>query len=58
MTSKLRQFGHNIRKYKLMDAVIANFNTNMRQTTKTSQQKKQAGGHIKFKHVLVSNEYP
>jgi len=39
MTRKLRQFGHNIRKYKLMEAVIANFNTNMRQMTKTSQQK-------------------
>jgi len=39
MTKKSSQFGHNVRKYKLVNAVIANFNTNMRQMTKTSQQK-------------------
>jgi len=40
MTKKLSQFGHNDRKYKLVNAVMANFNTNIRQMIKTSQQKK------------------
>jgi len=35
----------NVSKYKLVNAVMADFNTNMRQMTKTSQQKKQAGGY-------------
>jgi len=30
MTKKLSQFGHNVRKYKLVNAVITDFNTNMR----------------------------
>jgi len=39
MTKKLSQFGHNVRKYKLVNAVMANFDINMRQMTKTTQQK-------------------
>jgi len=46
MTKKLSQFGHSVRKYNLVNAVMANFNTNIRQMIKTSQQKKQAGGYI------------
>jgi len=46
MTKKLSQFGHNVRKYKLVSAAAKNFNTNMRQMTKISQQRKQAGGYI------------
>jgi len=30
MTKKLSQFGHNVRKYKLVNAVIGNCNTNMK----------------------------
>jgi len=41
-----------------VNAVISNFDTKkIRQMTKTSQQNKQAGGYIKFKHVFLSNTY-
>jgi len=43
---ELGQFGHNVRKYKIVSAVAKNFNTNIRQMTKISQQRKQAGGYI------------
>jgi len=58
MTKKSSQYGYNVRKYKFVNAVIANFNKNVRQMTKTSQQKKTAVGYIKFKHVFLANEYP
>jgi len=39
LAKKLSQFAHNVQKYKLVNAVITNFNTNMRQMTKTSHKK-------------------
>jgi len=39
MTKKISQFGHNVRKYRPVNAVTANFNTNVRQMTKMTQQK-------------------
>jgi len=57
MTKKLSQFGHNVRKYKLVNAVIGNCNTNMKNDQNVSA-KKQAGGYVKLKHVFLSNKYP
>jgi len=37
---KLTQFGHNVRKSKLVNTVSASFNTTMGQMTEISQRKK------------------
>jgi len=36
---KLSQFGHNIRKYRLLNTVAASFNTTMGEMTEISQRK-------------------
>jgi len=61
MTKKLSQFGHNVWKYRLVNAVAVNFNTNETNEQNVSA-KNQAGNYIDtaFKHVSLSNKsiYP